>query len=247
MVTGSNHQFAFKTNYFRRAFQIYNEKKKKEASVRLRRDNCGDLNQRLSYAGQNLPTCSRFRCKGGMLQVLYWRPIKPLDFKAIGWKYSEERDSGNSFWNLSKLSILLNVFIPLEMSWNLLRLYLHDVNGVGFKSFLFLINSFLLRKINLQIFFPFLSLLLSFQKKTKQQARFTARTEKKTWLLSSVLHLKYQGPMLKRIPRDKFPILWYFSGARRYQISQILAYPQAGVFRLSEKGFVKLILMQLFA
>lgn len=166
------------------------KRKKEEASVRLRRDNCGDLNQRLSYAGQNLPTCSRFRCKGGMLQVLYWRPIKPLDFKAIGWKYSEERDSGNSFWNLSKLSILLNVFIPLEMSWNLLRLYLHDVNGVGFKSFLFLINSFLLRKINLQIFFPFLSLLLSFQKKTKQQARFTARTEKKNMIIELGASLK---------------------------------------------------------
>jgi len=66
-----------------------------------------------------------------------------------------KRDSGNSFWDLSKLSIPLNVSIPLEMIWNLLHLYLHDVNGVGFKSFLFLINSFLLRKINLQIFFPF--------------------------------------------------------------------------------------------
>lgn len=161
-----------------------------------------------------------------------------------------KRDSGNSFWNLSKLSIPLNVSIPLEMSWNLLHLYLHDVNGVGFKSFLFLINSFLLRKINLQIFFSLFFHCPCLSRKNKTTSTFYSKNRKKktTWLLSSVFHLKYQGPItLKRIPRDKFPILWYFNGARRYQISQILAYPQAGVCRLSEKGFVKLILMQFFA
>lgn len=125
-----------------------------------------------------------------MLQVLYWTPIKPLDFKAIGWKYSEERDSGNSFWNLSKLSILLNVFIPLEMSWNLLRLYLHDVNGVGFKSFLFLINSFLLRKINLQIFFRFSFIAPVFPEKNKTRSTFYSKNRKKNMIIELGASLK---------------------------------------------------------
>lgn len=74
-------------------------------------------------------------------------------------------------------------------------------------------KSFLLHKINLQIYFSFffhcpVDNKGSLSRKTKQNKKHISQQQQKKKNIELVLlHLKYQGSMLKRIPRYKFPIL----------------------------------------